>query len=415
MLRACLPGALLLVGWATAAAGRRPGQIRSRVPAPLYNERPVRGAIAAADGGAHGSVDARDSADSDRCARLPRALSRKRDAATICNARERLRRIDPNGSSPARARSSSSSASARRCTSTTPRAPPPSVFEQRARRSGTCSTGGARERVLDWWAQRARPRRRRCEARRDRRRPSISGSRDANGKRAERASAQRPSPLTGWRRRPAAAGRSGSARGTPRRRAGCGRRSRPDHGAALRGDLDRLVVQRDHSRARQAPRKRRRCAQAEVGAFKESWETDRSRQWPRSLSSSRPSSSSPIPTSTVSGTFERLPHAPCARARARRSRRRAPRGTSNSSSSWTVRIIRRARARGSSPARACDVDHGALHDVGRRPLNRHVHGHPLGRRADLTVPAGRAPAPAAAARTSSSRRQSSRPPRACDR
>ena len=112
-----------------------------------------------------------------------------------------------------------------------------------------------------------------------------------------------------------------------------------------------------------------------------------------------------MPTSTVSGTASDA-RPPSVRGSRPRPRRRARRGTSNSSSSCTVRIMRPADPNGGSRERRVHVDHRALQDVGGGALDRHVDGDALGRRRGSGRCGWSAPAPAAAGRTSSSRRRS---------
>ena len=114
----------------------------------------------------------------------------------------------------------------------------------------------------------------------------------------------------------------------------------------------------------------------------------------REASSSPLSSSRRRPTSTVSGT--RSATAPSIRSRTSAAVSSAAAfGASNSSSSWTVRIIRAGDPLATSAP--MDVDHRALEDVGGAALNREVDRVALRARPDLEVAArqiGHQPAPA---------------------
>ena len=203
----------------------------------LYNQRQFEAAVQAAEQAR--LTPARADAADLIAARA--YLERFRESAAsddLTNARDRLRRLDPQRVRPARARR-------------VHRRPRRNAVLRRGvrRRGRRCSTrccdsrdalaGEARERVLDWWASAldrdAKPR------------PEIE--RQGVYQRIRDADA-----TTSWRRIPAAAPRpTGSRRrrgrraicrrrGTRRRPAGCARRCASDSGVALRADLDRLVL-----------------------------------------------------------------------------------------------------------------------------------------------------------------------------
>ena len=104
--------------------------------------------------------------------------------------------------------------------------------------------------------------------------------------------------------------------------------------------------------------------------------------WPNSFPS--PLSNSPIPTSTVRGTFSGTAFS-ITRRRAPRFHRRLPSGPRRAARrgrSGSSGLRRRDRGK-----RLVDVDHRLLQDVGGASLDREVHGHALGRGSHLIVPA----------------------------
>ena len=255
-----------LASWSLRRRRRRPPTIRSSRARLLYNQGQFEAAVTAAEQARLTPARA-DAADLVAARALSRALSRQRGAPTISiNARERLRRIDPQRFPAARARSSTSSASARRCFSTARSARRPTVFDsvaaeprrdRAAMRASACSTGGRARSIA------TRGRGPRSSGRR-----STSGSASAwkrSSRRIRRsgtaaywlaAAARAQGDLqaawdaaqAGWVRAPLAA----------------------DRGAALRADLDRLVLRAIvPERARVAAQPPARCAA--VGAFKERW------------------------------------------------------------------------------------------------------------------------------------------------
>ena len=352
----------------------------------LYNQRQFEAAIAAADQ-ARAESGARRQRRSDRGAGVPRAVSRERSGR---RSHQRARTAAPHRSRRGSVRSEriefivglgetlyfdgSYGAAA-------------SVFESVLVLAGAL-TPDERERVLDWWASAldrdARPR---SEFERQ---PIYQRIRDRMT--AELAAAPASATAAYWISA-AARGQGDLQAAWDAAQAGWVRAPlASERGAALRDDLDRLVLRA------LIPERARQLGQSpdalrlEWERFKERWQdlpgSDARRQ--AAIDSAiqrlrRLSSSSPMPTSTVSGTFSggRRLHRGRGRPSATSSALR-PRGTSNSSSSWTVRIMRALGVRGE---RGVDVDHRALHDVGGRALNRQVDGHALGGRAELEVAA----------------------------
>ena len=217
-------------------------------------------------------------------------------------------------------------------------------------RSGDLLAGDARERVLDWWASAldrdARPR------------PEIERQgvyQRIRERMRRRAGAHPGSGAAAYWLAAAARGQGDLQAAWDAAQAGWVRAPlAPDRGAPLRADLDRLVPARDRPRAREGARRSRRRPCAASGSGSRSDGASRRVQSDSAasrLSSSRrcrrrPSAARSAPPPTASG-----------RGRARRTRRRASLGTSNSSSSWTVRIIRASgcgseRRRGRRSSRA---------------------------------------------------------------
>ena len=180
----------------------------------------------------------------------------------------------------------------------------------RPTRASACSTGG-----------RARSIATRSRGRRSNGRRSISGFATRMDDELATRSRQRRPPPTGWRRRRAARAIC-RRRGTRRRPAGCARRWPPIAASTLRADLDRLVLRAI------VPERAKALGAAARDACGRSGSSSRSAgRASRAVDSVYGFASfqfSPMPTSTVSGTFSAARRLHLRRARSRRTPRRAP-------------------------------------------------------------------------------------------
>ena len=235
MMRACRSARLLLLAIGAAPRGRPTTRSRARACSTTSGSSTRRCSAAEQARLTPARADAADLV-------AARAyLERFRESAAsddLTNARDRLRRLDPQTLRRRASAPSTSSVSARRCSSTARSAPPPTVFDSVAAAAATLLAGDARERVLDWWASAldrdAKPRPeierqgvyQRIRARMDEELATHPGSGAAAYWLAAAARAQGDlqaawdAAQAGWVRAPLAS----------------------DHGAALRADLDRLVL-----------------------------------------------------------------------------------------------------------------------------------------------------------------------------
>ena len=327
----------------------------------LYNQRQFEAAVSAAEQAR--LMPARADAADLVAARA--YLERFRDSAAsddLTNARDRLRRIDPQRFAP-RERAEYIVGLGEALFFDGAYGAAAAVFDS-VLRSRDALPRDARERVLDWWASAldrdAKPR------------PEIDRQaiyqriRDADATTSSRRIPAARRRRTGWRR-PRAARAICRRRGMRRRPAGCARRcGRPRRRAARRSrsaGLRAIVPER----AKVDRRSRPRSAAREWEQFKDSagktTDLDDLMIWCTSRVSADLFASfqfSPMPTSTVSGTFSAA--ADCIRSR-------------TSAANSSARVLRHLEQQlvvdgedhprlGVRRERGVDVDHRALHDVG---------------------------------------------------
>ena len=300
--------------------------------------------------------------------RPARAISAdRRSPRDLAAAREALRAVDPAGARSARARRADASAWARRSSSRIASAPAAELFER-----GPRPLGGARRRprtsgVLDWWAT-ALDRHAQTRPRADER--DAVYARIVDRMEHGAGARSRLAPASYWL--------AAAARGTgdlerawnaAHGRLGRGAASARDRGAALRADLDRLVIAGASSPS--APRAAAARSRSGSAGCAGDAELGVGSDCNGELAAQRLSASSAaqlalrflpvLADPDVHGQRHRSA-APRLPSRSRTSAAvssAASRGASNSSSSWTVRIIRARppacataapRGRRSSPA-----------------------------------------------------------------